>query len=231
MAAALVLVLGWPSTTIRSAGPAAGSPPFPTHQWVRVWVPSVTQSGQPGDPFSAGEARLRFRLDVDRCELWEVDQVHLSPAGVGFSQDCGYEHQLTRNRAIDFEDTVGVDVRLPEPSRYPNWPAGQIDPPAGEAYPMLRLSRCGGNQVRMRIAGVEQDPFEDDPIGGAIGVFGPLGPRYPNYGAGGNPMTPSTGAYSFDTWCEWAAPGTPPTPPPGGLPPLVSASGTRADSS
>lgn len=52
MGAALVLVLGWPSTSIRSAAPVAVSlplsGPFPTHQWVSLWVPTVDVTRDPG---------------------------------------------------------------------------------------------------------------------------------------------------------------------------------------
>jgi hypothetical protein len=173
--------------------------PYPTHQWVRLAVPSVTWASQ-GDALSSGEGILRFRFDVDRCETWEVDRVHLFTWGSSPPGDCGYEHEARRERTMHGSgDEDSVNVLLPNPDRYPGWPQDQPDAPAGEPYPMLRIGRYDGSQARVRIFGREDDVFTDDPMGGAIGVFGAYGLRYRNFGAGGSPLTANSSGIFFDT--------------------------------
>jgi hypothetical protein len=172
----------------------------------------VTWASQ-GDALSSGEGILRFRFDVDRCETWEVDRVHLFTWGSQPPGDCSYEHEARRERTMHGADDVdALNVLLPNPARYLNWPQDQPDAPAGEPYPMLRVGRYDGNQVRVRIFGREDDVFEDDRMGGAIGVFGAYGLRYRNFGAGGSPMTASSSAIFFDT-CTGRV--EPPSDPPG----------------
>lgn len=198
-AAAAVLLLVGPAGSTLSVGPSVSplplSGPFPTHQWVSVWVPSVDVTRDPG-LFEEGllEVQMSFGLDTRPCPLFEFDEVTVFPALAArphdWPDDCGNTYRRRRDFNVDDSRVrVAVDVRLP---------SGEVsrDGPVGEPYPMLRVFRYS-DQVRVHIQAIEWDPMWDDFMGGALAKFGPR--SHFGLGMGRDPLVAGDAEYSFDT--------------------------------